>query len=109
LGGIQDVEKTISLNNIVAGVRQKIIQQLDSVFRKYALDKAQVQWTGSGEALVQMIQKNATTLPLVLNYEIVVKGRKENLVNMYELLFDDSGKAVRVSEIVQRNTDNLDY
>jgi len=108
-GKNQDVEKTISLNTIVSSVRQKIIHQLDSVFSKYVIEKIQVQWIGSNEMLFQMIQKNATVLPLTLNYEIVVKGRKANSISRYELLFDRNGVAVRVSKIVQRNTDNLDY
>ena len=69
----------------------------------------QVQWVGLNEALYELIEENISTLPYTINYEMVLKGRKGNSTKMYEVLFSMDGSILSISEIVQRNTDNLDY
>lgn len=108
-GYIQDVEKKIGFDNIPKNAQSTIVNKLDSVFRKHKIDKIQVQWVGSNEALYELIEKNYSTLPHTINYEIVVNGKKEKSKKMYEVLFSMDGSILSVSEIVQRNTDNLDY
>lgn len=108
-GYIQDVEKKIGLHDIPENARSSIVNKLDSIFSKHKVDKIQVQWVGSNQALYELIEKNNSTLPFTVNYEIVVKGRKEKSTKMYEVLFSMDGSVLSVSEIVQRNTDNLDY
>lgn len=108
-GYIQDVEKKIGLHDISQNARLAIVNKLDSVFSKHKIDKIQVQWVGSNEALYELIEKSNSTLPHTINYEIVVNGKKEKSKKMYEILFSMDGNILSVSEIVQRNTDNLDY
>ena len=108
-GRIQDVEKKIGLHDIPENARLAIVNKLDSVFSKHKIDKIQVQWVGPNEALYELIEKNNSTLPHTINYEIVVKGGKDKSTRMYELQFISKGSVLSVSEIVQRNTDNLDY
>lgn len=108
-GHIQDVEKKIRIYDIPQNARLVILNKLDSIFSKYKIDKIQVQWVGSNQALYELIEKSSSTLPHTINYEIVLKGRKEKSTKMYEVLFSMDGSILSVSEIVQRNTDNLDY
>lgn len=108
-GRMQDVEKKIVLYDIYQDTRLVIVKKLDSIFTKSKIDKIQVQWIGSNEALCELIEKNNSLLPHIINYEIVVKGRKGKSSKMYELLFSMHGSILSVLEIAQRNTDNLDY
>lgn len=108
-GHIQDVEKNIGLHDIPENARLAIVNKLDSVFSKHKTDKIQVQWVGSNQALYELIEKSNSTLPYTISYEIEVKGRKGKSTKMYEVLFSMDGSILKLSEIVQRNTDNLDY
>lgn len=109
LGYIQDVEKKISLYDISQNLQSRITLKLDSIFSKHKIEKVQVQWLGSNEALYELIEKGDSKLPYIINYEMVLKGRKGNSTKMYEVLFSMDGSILSISEIVQRNTDNLDY
>ena len=108
-GYIQDVEKKIGLYDIPKNARLAIVKKLDSIFSKHKIEKVQVQWIASNQALYELIEKSNITLLHTINYEIVVKGKNENSTKMYEILFSSEGSILSVSEIVQRNTDNLDY
>lgn len=108
-GHVEDVEKKIRMDQIPLFVRPAIANNLDSLFQKYTVQKVQVQWVGSDRALHDLIQKENSTLSYTTRYEIVLKGRKQKEAKMYELLFDSDGRVLSVLEILQRNTDNLDY
>ncbi|MBY0477703.1 MAG: hypothetical protein K2Q24_08640 [Chitinophagaceae bacterium] len=108
-GYIQDVEKKIRLHDISQDTRSAIVKKLDSIYRKHKIDKVQVQWIGSNQTLYELIEKNNSELPYTINYEIVVQGKKGKSTRMYEIQFSSGGGILSVSEIVQRNTDNLDY
>lgn len=108
-GYIQDVEKKIRLHDISQDTRSAIVKKLDSIYRKHKIDKVQVQWIGSNQTLYELIEKNNSELPYTINYEIVVQGKKGKATRMYEIQFSSGGGILSVSEIVQRNTDNLDY
>ena len=109
LGHIQDVEKKTGIADIPNNARLAIVNKLDSIFSKHEIEKVQVQWVGYNQALYELIEKRNSTLPYTTNYEIVVKGRKGKSTKMYEILFSMEGSILSVSEIVQKNTDNLDY
>ena len=108
-GRILDIEKKIRIYDIPQNARLTMINKLDSIFIKHKIDKIQVQWIGSNQVQYQLIEKSNSTLPHTINYEIVLKGRKGKSTKMYEVLFSMDGSILSVSEIVQRNTDNLDY
>ncbi len=108
-GHVEDVEKKIRMDQIPSFVRPAIANNLDSLYQKYTVQKVQVQWVGSDRALHDLIQKENSTLPYTTRYEIVLKGRKQKEAKMYELLFDSDGRVLSVLEVLQRNTDNLDY
>ena len=48
-------------------------------------------------------------MPFITDYEIVIKGRKEKLMIIYEMLSSMDGSILSISEIVRSNIDNLDY
>lgn len=108
-GRIQDIEKLIQIHEIPENTILIIKKQLDSIFRKHRIKKVQLQWLGTNQAVCELLQKNRSELQHTVNYEIVLQGAKQKSTKMYELLFNVDGGLVRVLEIVQRNTDNLDY
>lgn len=109
LGYIQDVEKTISLYDLSQNLRSRIIIKLDSIFSKLKIDKVQLQWLGSNQVLYELVEQGSSKLPYTLNYEIVLTGRKGKSMKLYEILFDLDGNILRIAEIAQKNSDNLDY
>lgn len=106
LGAIEDLEVLIKFSEIEGPARNSIETTLGKMFPKYKVQRAQIQWTGQEEALQALASGAQTALPLTIQYELVVKGKKAGL---FELLFDESGNLLETLEIIPRNTDILDY
>lgn len=109
LGNLQDAEIDISRNKIPPATLRSIHKELNAIFVRHKLKRIQRQWTGSRKAVLEMIQKGKTPLNVTTKYEIIVKGKGENGVRMYEILFDESGSMEKKLIIEFNNTDNLDY
>lgn len=109
LGSIQDVEIDHRESQVPILVMTKIHQYLDSSFVRYRLKNIQVQWTGSRSALLDLVRSNQTPITHTTRYELIVKGRDDSGVQLYEILFSDKGEMIRRSVIIFRHTDHLDY
>jgi hypothetical protein len=108
-GDILDVEVETGLQELDKNVRDKIIQELDSLFVRYKIEKIQVQYTAGRQLLISLLNGKSVVPDLNVQYEIVVKGRTVNRPKLYELTFTDAGRLIDSSEIIFRNTDNLVY
>lgn len=109
LGKIEDVEILLKWEAVGEGARTRIEQDLENTFTRVRVQKVQLQWTGSREALLALVRDKDTGLPYETRYELVVKGRQGRATSLYEVLFDEKGRRLGMSEIIPRNTDNLDY
>lgn len=109
LGNLQDVELLIDFDRIEPSLKATIEQQLEEQFIRHHITRSQVQWHGSNQALHELITNGETSLPYTTRYEIILRGKSDKDNNFYEFLFDDNGKIVRSSIVVQRNTNNLFY
>ncbi|MHA7057660.1 hypothetical protein ACWGOQ_0010605 [Aquimarina sp. M1] len=108
-GNPQDIEQKVSFLSVPENVRKQIKSSLDSIFIKSKVKKTQKQWVGTRSTLISLINKKTTTENYKLNYELVIRGKKEKQYRYYELLYNDTGVLLRILKIVSSNTDNLIY
>ena len=108
-GEIQDVEILSSFKAIPSKTRTVMNENLDKEFKKFKVDKTQIQWTASESVLKKALLSETIPASVRIRYEVIVKATKSKLSNYYEVLFEDNGNIVSVHEIVQRNSNNLIY
>ncbi len=108
-GEIQDVEVDIKLQKIDPNTRKAFEEELEKIFKKYRIQRIQVQWTGSRKSLLYLIRNENIVLRKTRKYELIVKGKKEKKHALYEILFGEQLKIERIAKIKTRNTDNMDF
>lgn len=106
-GKIQDIEILTSIDQMDEKSRMRLNENLDKEFSKYKVTKTQLQWSGTENDLRQALLKNKLPTGVVTRYELVLRGTKGKKDAYFEVLCESNGAIVRVSEIIQRNADNL--
>ena len=109
LGNIQDVEIVTDFQKLKNPIRKKILGFLGSSFDHYRVNKIQVQYLGERGDLQQLVLGKSEAQSLTMNYEIVVRGKKERETKLYEFTFTEKGDLQKSSEIVLKNSDNLEF
>jgi hypothetical protein len=109
LGHVEDVEIIIRFDELNPQVQTTIGQELNKQFVRYKIQKIQLQLTGAEDVLQTLVHGHAGDTPAVERYELVVRGKADQAVGLFEMLFDEQGQLLQVSEIIPRNTDILDY
>lgn len=108
-GNILDVEKEIAWEEIGVAVQERITSEFLSRFSKYKINKVQVQYIGSKEDLKSVFKSGEFPFGVIVNYEIVVKGKASEETKLFELTFDGKGKQIEEKEVIFKNFDNLEY
>lgn len=108
-GKIQDIEVEKDLPEMDENVRSTILQTLDAMFSSHKIDKIQIQYSAEDPVLLAILNDITTRFDYKVQYEIVVKGKKTGRPKLYELTFTENGELLESSEIIFRNTDNLEY
>lgn len=108
-GNIEDVEIKIPCKEIPKQTIQSIEDYLGQTYQKYKIEKVQVQYTGTEEALKRVEANSKSADDLKLQYEIILKGKSEEGYHQYEYLFSEFGEFIQKANIISRNTDNLEY
>ncbi len=108
LGNPIDVEMKVPFNMLKENLKNAINNSLDSIYIKHKILKTQIQWKADPKTLVLLI-KNQYKNDFDEHYEIVIKAKKKTIFKRYELLFDQNGKVIKELEIIQRNTDNIEF
>lgn len=106
-GKIQDIEILSNIDQMDEKSRAILNENLDKEFSKYKVTKTQLQWSGTENDLRQALLKDKLPAGVVKRYELVLRGTKDKKEAYFEVLCENNGAIVRVSEIIQRNTDNL--
>ncbi|TSE11343.1 hypothetical protein [Aquimarina algiphila] len=109
LGNPIDIEKTIHFKTLPKEIKTNITHSLDSVFTKYTIVKTQIQWKADRQTLLSLMQEKASKDSYTTLYEIVIKGKREKNYHLYEVLIDPKGTIIKFLEIVQRNSDNIQF
>ena len=108
-GELEDVEVGIKWNNTAGEVRAKIDDYLTLKYKRYTIDKIQVQYTGDQGSISDFVRGQKDSEGLTVNYEMVFHTRVDKHYKKFEYLFSSSGEYLKSSEIVQKNSDNIEY
>lgn len=109
MGVLEDVEIKIGWKNVAEQTQQAILHYLDSQFDKHSFQKIQRQFTGAPEKIKRSLSSTELIDGITISYEIIVKGKKNRQVKLYEFLFSEEGQFITSLPIELRNTDNLEY
>jgi hypothetical protein len=104
-GKIQDVEIKISKREIEKAALLKIRSQLDTVARKYRIEKVQQQYLfikSDPQSIEQQIKKGAFQ-----NYELVVAFKDKRKIYRREYLFSHAGELISFREVKRLEYDFL--
>jgi hypothetical protein len=108
-GEIQDLEIEVSKDDVSQIIFEKIEYGLDSLFTKFKIQKIQIHYNGSEEKLLKVKQGESVPSELNTGFELVIRGKSKEGVEMYEVFFDAEGSLIRKSIIILNPTDNLVY
>ncbi|MBK8556002.1 MAG: hypothetical protein IPL65_09675 [Lewinellaceae bacterium] len=109
LGNLEDIEIRIKWGELNRTLRDSIGFYLGQDCAKYKIKRIQIQYSGDPSILLPKIKTGESTEYYTTRYEIVVKCRSKNDVNLSEYLFSDSGQKITVSQIVFKNSSHLEY
>lgn len=108
-GTLQDVEVEINWVSLPKLVKDSIQLKLNNVYKKHKINKVQVQYSGNNTSLIKKLNSSIEHKDIVVKYEIIVRGRTEEGLALYEYLFNDKGEFVSFSKIIFKNSSNLEY
>lgn len=108
-GFLQDIEIQIKWEEIDKEIRGVIYKELGFYFESFKIQKIQVQYIGVDKKLLKELVVKQTANYERMNYEIVVKGKKEGGSNLYELTFSEQGILLDTRKILFKNSDHLEY
>lgn len=109
LGKLQDVEFVIKKREISPDVYNQIEHKLDSLFQKWKSRKIQKNYSGKSTDIITSIRKNEPSDSIKVSYEIVLKGKKLEYTQLYEITFNEQGEIENILEIIQDKADHLEY
>ena len=109
-GQILDVEKKVKFSELSDEIQLKIKENLSKKFKKYRIKKVQVQYSGTETAIYgEVFQLKTTHERAEINFEIVLKAKKENDYALYEILTDNKGNLIKELKFKQESSLNLEF
>lgn len=105
LGNVEDVEIEISESEVSVEVWKEIQFYFESTNDEIKVEKIQRQLTASKSVLEDFFDEEKKE-GVIIHYEIVFQGKNEDW-ELWEALFDDSGKFLSKLKIQIRPSDNL--
>jgi hypothetical protein len=105
LGKVEDVEIEIKESEIPSEVWTEIKSYFGSNYNETKVEKIQRQLTGSESDLEDFFDQEESER-ILIRYEIVFQG-KNQLWELWEALFDDSGKFLSILKVEIQPNDNL--
>lgn len=105
LGKVEDVEIEINKSEMESDVWEAIQAYFDSEYEQVKVEKIQRQLTGSESDLEDYFDEEEDE-DVEVRYEIVYQAKKGHW-ELWEALFDDSGKIISKLKVTIRPNDNL--
>lgn len=106
-GNLEDIEIEFKIDELKSEVKGAIINALEHEFSKFKVQKLQIQHKNA--SLNQLLNTPLPGWTFEHRLEIVVKGKKTKLPQLWELTFDKIGQLLSIQEIVPRNSVHLEY
>ena len=108
-GKIEDIEVEMKWKDINSTLRDAISLELQQDCLEHKVMKVQKQFTGSEQDLLMMLKNTIIAADLTLKYEIVVRCKQPNSIDLFEYLFTAQGQVRSTSKIVFKNSSHLEY
>lgn len=109
-GEILDVEKTVKFDELPIEMQQKIEQNLSKRFKSYSIKKVQIQYSGTESAMYNQVFKlEKVNEKVKINFEFILKAKKENENAFYEVLVDVNGAVIKELKFKQESSLNLEF
>ncbi|MDP5105474.1 MAG: hypothetical protein NWQ31_04810 [Polaribacter sp.] len=109
-GQILDVEKKVKFSELSSEIQRKIKENLSKKFKKYRIKKVQIQYSGTETAIYnEVFQLKTTHERAKINFEIILKAKKENDYALYEILADNKGILIKELKFKQESSLNLEF
>jgi hypothetical protein len=108
-GNLEDVEILLKWNDMEESLKDAIINGICADCAKINIQRTQIHYTGDRSALWSMVKTGKTTEKYTIRYEIVARCRTASDTVLYEYLFSDTGQILSRSEIIFKNSSNLEY
>ncbi|PKQ44699.1 hypothetical protein [Confluentibacter flavum] len=109
LGHVEDIEIEVNWKDLRDSLKDSIFFQLRTDCLKHKIVKVQKQYTGSESQLFSILKADINNLSLTTKYELIVRCRQQNELDLFEYLFNDTGKLISTSKIVFKNSSHLEY
>lgn len=109
LGGLEDVEILIDPAEIPGTALSPICDTLSHLYSKYKITRAQRQLSGDKDLIKEILQGKENITNIIIRFELVIKGKTQEGMHLYEHLFDSEGQLLETARIITRNTDILNY
>lgn len=108
-GAFEDLEKGIHYEDLPASVSQSIHTTLEGFFRTFRIEKVQIQYSGNVDVVMSNYQKAVETNGMMVRFEVIVSAKEARQFVEYEFLFDIKGAFLQRQQIMQKDTQNLEY
>lgn len=111
-GALEDVEIKIKQRNLASELRAQISSHLKEEYGKYRIHKVQLQLKGEDEILLDFLDDlewDEEAPGIERAFELVVSAKVDGRFQMFEYLFDPSGKVLLKQALALKNSDNIEY
>jgi hypothetical protein len=108
-GGILDIEKEIKWKELQPELQNTIKSALSGICSKHKISKIQIHFSGSQNVLISLLKGKEITDNFTTKYEIIAKCVNKNKTEQFEYLFNSEGILLKTSEIIFKNSSNLEY
>lgn len=109
-GSLQDIEIEIPYEKIPNDALTDIHKYLSSKYRKFKIEKAQIQYIGNESVILDFFRNNRKkNANIETRYELVVVLLADGKYQKSEYLFSHNGEFIRTRPIIERKTDTIDY
>ena len=107
-GLLEDLEIELALSELGPIEHTPFSFQIAEDCEKHKIRKLQIQYNGTAEEMLAWITKGGPS-PKPIRYELVVKCTSEGETTLYEYLFSENLDKLSRTEIVFKNSSNLEY
>lgn len=109
-GDLMDVEVMVRFKKLPKKIKKNIKKSLAKRFRKFKIEKTQIQYKGKEDDVYKEIFKLKTNRKkLEPLYELVIKGKTTGRYKLYELLLNKKGKILKELKFAEQNSDHLEF
>ena len=107
-GLLEDLEIELAVSDFVPIMHKAVSSQIAEDCEKHKIRKLQIQYNGTAEQMLAWMTKGGPA-PQPIRYELVVKCTSEGETTLYEYLFSENLDKLSRTEIVFKNSSNLEY